>query len=172
MTMLWKNGRFAADTFVTVDDASPVPAASPVIVTLKRWRQSRAALLALGLPVGVVVEATSTLSVETDFLDTLALIVIPFGKFTDGRGYSMARRLRDEFGFRGEVRATGEVLIDQIPLMLRCGFDSFVVAHAPTQRALDAGHLPAIAEVYQPAVYGRGQRVAGFVSRRVLNAAE
>ncbi len=50
--------------------------------------------------------------------------------------------LRDRFGFRGELRAIGDVLIDEVPFMLRCGFDSFEVSNPPTLSALQAGHPP------------------------------
>ena len=58
--------------------------------------------------------------------------------------------LRDRYGFKGELRAIGDVLIDEIPLMLRCGFDSFVVTNEPTIRALEAGRLPGPSIHYQP----------------------
>ncbi len=168
MTQLWKNGGIATDRFQVVDDASPLPTSTPVVVSLKRWREHRAEVLAAGVPIGVALDATSTLSVQTDALDQLSLIVIPFAKFTDGRGYSLARLLRDELGFTGELRATGDVLIDQIPLMLRCGFDAFAISHAPTLRALQAGHLPAIAEVYQTATSGRARTTTAVPARRPL----
>jgi len=57
-------------------------------------------------------------------LDRIALIEVGFPKFRDGRGYSTGRILR-EAGYTGELRAQGDVLVDQIPLMRRCGFDSF-----------------------------------------------
>jgi len=57
-------------------------------------------------------------------LDRIALIEVSFPSFRDGRGYSTARILR-EAGYKGELRAQGDVLVDQIPLMRRCGFDSF-----------------------------------------------
>ena len=59
------------------------------------------------------------------FLDRLKLIEVAFPKFRDGRGYSSARILR-EAGYTGELRAQGDVLVDQIAYMKRCGFDSFV----------------------------------------------
>ena len=62
----------------------------------------------------------------------------------------MARRLR-EWDYRGEVRATGDVLIDQLPLMLRAGFDAFEIRHAATMRALEAAPIPAVSRVYQSA---------------------
>lgn len=58
------------------------------------------------------------------FLDRLTLIEVAFPKYRDGRGYSSARILR-EAGYKGELRAQGDVLVDQIAFMRRCGFDSF-----------------------------------------------
>jgi uncharacterized protein (DUF934 family) len=58
------------------------------------------------------------------FLDRLTLIAVAFPKYRDGRGYSAARILR-EAGYKGELRAQGDVLVDQIAFMRRCGFDSF-----------------------------------------------
>lgn len=57
-------------------------------------------------------------------LEQLALVEVSFPSFRDGRGYSAARILR-EAGYAGELRAAGDVLVDQIPHMRRCGFDSF-----------------------------------------------
>lgn len=54
-------------------------------------------------------------------------IDLQFPKFTDGRAYSQARLLRQRRGFTGELRATGEVLIDQLVHMARCGFDVAVL---------------------------------------------
>ena len=62
--------------------------------------------------------------------------------------------MRDRFGFNGELRAIGDVLIDEIPLMLRCGFDSFEVTNAPTLSALRAGRLPGPPIHYQPGSVG------------------
>ncbi|MET4895572.1 DUF934 domain-containing protein [Sphingomonadaceae bacterium jetA1] len=66
-------------------------------------------------------------------LEQIALVEISFPTFRDGRGYSSARILR-EAGFTGELRAAGDVLVDQIPHMRRCGFDSFA-PQAPIDRA-------------------------------------
>ena len=75
-------------------------------------------------------------------LDRLALIEVSFPTFRDGRGYSAGRVLR-EAGYRGELRAQGDVLVDQLPLMRRCGFDSF----AP-QAPIDIDVLRASLERY------------------------
>ncbi len=83
------------------------------------------------------------------YLHQLALIEVAFPTFRDGRGYSAARILR-EAGFTGELRAQGDVLVDQIPAMRRCGFDSFI-ANAPVDRATLDKSLNLYAHVYQPA---------------------
>lgn len=86
-------------------------------------------------------------------LGQLALIEIAFPKFRDGRGYSAARILR-EAGYAGELRAAGDVLVDQIPLMRRCGFDSFAPDAAIDPDAL-ARALGRYDHVYQKAADGR-----------------
>nr|WP_234029194.1 DUF934 domain-containing protein [Aurantiacibacter spongiae] len=86
-------------------------------------------------------------------LDRIQLVEVNFPGFGDGRGYSAARTLREN-GYAGELRAVGDVLVDQLPNMRRCGFDSF----AP-DRALDEGDARAAFErwphVYQPAADAR-----------------
>jgi uncharacterized protein (DUF934 family) len=68
---------------------------------------------------------------EPEILDgkvnELPLIAVNFPRFVDGRGYSIARLLRERFGYAGELRAIGDVLLDQLQFMKRCGFDSFVL---------------------------------------------
>lgn len=86
-------------------------------------------------------------------LDRLELIEIAFPKFRDGRGYSSARILR-EAGYRGELRAQGDVLVDQIAFMRRCGFDSFAPEGSLNQSDVDAA-FARYDQVYQPAADGR-----------------
>ena len=107
--------------------------------------------MALGVPIGGRVEAAEMIDPESDDIARLAVIALVFPKFTDGRAYSTARRLRETAGYRGQIRATGDVLLDQLPLMLRCGFDAFEIVNAVTIRELEARPVPAIARVYQPA---------------------
>ena len=86
-------------------------------------------------------------------LDRLKLVEIDFPRFRDGRGYSSARILR-EMGYQGELKAVGDVLVDQLLFMRRCGFDSF----APDQAIDLAVATRALAEydyVYQQAADGR-----------------
>lgn len=86
-------------------------------------------------------------------LDRIRLVEVAFPTFKDGRGYSAARILR-EHGYRGELRAEGDVLVDQLPFMRRCGFDSFAPA-APLDETVVARALSRYDHVYQPAADGR-----------------
>ena len=85
-------------------------------------------------------------------LDRVALIEVAFPSFRDGRGYSSARILR-EAGYAGELRAEGDVLVDQLAYMRRCGFDSFAPAR-PIDPAVAKAALERYAHVYQRAADG------------------
>jgi uncharacterized protein (DUF934 family) len=87
-------------------------------------------------------------------LEGVKLIVLNFPKFTDGRAYSQARLLRERLGYRGELRATGAVFLDQLPFMLRCGFDSFVSDQKGYGEALEKART-LFSVVYQPVGDGR-----------------
>jgi len=82
------------------------------------------------------------------------LITLHFPKFSDGRAYSQARLLRERLGYQGELRATGNVLQDQAPFMLRCGFDSFESDQKGFGEAL-ARARTLFSVVYQPTEDGR-----------------
>jgi uncharacterized protein (DUF934 family) len=86
------------------------------------------------------------------YLDRLSLIEIAFPKFRDGRGYSSARILR-EAGYKGQLRAQGDVLVDQIAFMKRCGFDSFAPEASLNQADVEAA-LARYDAVYQGAADG------------------
>jgi len=83
------------------------------------------------------------------FIDRLSLIEVSFPVYRDGRGYSSARVLR-EAGYVGELRAAGDVLVDQVPFMRRCGFDSFA-PEAPIDPAVLKASLDRYEYHYQPA---------------------
>ncbi|MFN3516921.1 MAG: DUF934 domain-containing protein [Novosphingobium sp.] len=86
-------------------------------------------------------------------LDRLQLIEVNFPVFGDGRGYSAARILR-EAGYAGELRAVGDVLVDQIAFMRRCGFDAFA-PDVPLDPADAEAALARYDQVYQPTSDGR-----------------
>ncbi len=95
-----------------------------VIVDLARWQAERATLKARG-EVGVKLPSDTQPEDLVDALGDWAMVAVEFPKFTDGRGYSIGRMLRDRYGYTGELRAVGDVLHDQLLYMARCGFDAF-----------------------------------------------
>ena len=151
MMPLWRREGFVEDKWAFLEDGAPVPADGAVVAPLKRWLAEREALMSRAGPVGVAVEAGADAQAHLPDLAERPLVALAFDKFADGRSFSYARLLRERYGFRGELRAIGDVLIDEIPLMLRCGFDSFDVTNPPTLRALESGHLPGSPLHYQPA---------------------
>ncbi len=104
--------------------AGPVAAGTDVIVTLARLEAEPAVLDRAGRT-GVRLPSDRGLDPIVPLLPRLALVAIEFPKHTDGRGYSLARLLRERHGFAGEVRAVGNVLRDNLLFMHRCGFDAF-----------------------------------------------
>lgn len=100
-------------------------------------------------------------------LDGVKLVVLHFPKFTDGRAYSQARLLRERLGYTGELRATGAVFLDQLPFMLRCGFDSFESEQKGFAEAL-AKARTLFSVVYQPT--GDGRVTVGQLRLRQRNA--
>ena len=93
-----------------------------------------------------------------DRLAGVKLVVLHFPKFTDGRAYSQARLLRERLGYTGGLRATGAVFLDQLPFLLRCGFDSFESEQKDFGEAL-AKARTLFSVVYQPT--GDGRATAG-----------
>ncbi len=164
---LWTGSRFVADPWRVIDDSADFPIGGYAIVSLARWRADRTSDAAFSGPVGVIVQPSEALDFESDDVARLTVIALAFPKFTDGRAYSAARRLR-EGGYAGEIRATGDVLLDQLPLMLRAGFTTFEITSAATIRALEAAPLPAVSRVYQT---GAETAVHGWRSRRTAGAA-
>jgi len=129
MPKLIKHRAVVDDEWVLLRQASSladVPDGVPVIVPLALWHDRRAALHARG-EVGVWLAPTDDPCALVADLGTLPLIAVDFPKFADGRGYSTARLLRDRYGYRGELRAIGDVLRDQLFALSECGFDAFAL---------------------------------------------
>ena len=106
---LVKSGRVVEDRFVRVLDDAPLPQGS-VLLPADRFLADYAELAARGEPVGVLWPNNRRVSELAPHLHQLALIVLVFPSFRDGRAYSQARQLREHYGYRGELRATGDVL--------------------------------------------------------------
>ncbi|MCW4151882.1 DUF934 domain-containing protein [Halomonas sp. 18H] len=114
------DGAVVPDEWRLLGEASERPADEPVIMPLADWQAAREATTAPLLASDTVL--TPELVAE---LVEAPLIAIDFPKFTDGRGYSLARLLRERHGYHGQIRAVGDVLIDQLFYMSRCGFNAF-----------------------------------------------
>jgi uncharacterized protein (DUF934 family) len=108
-----------------------------IVVSLGTWKAHRSALLARDTPLGVWLKGDDEPGDLAADLDRLALVAVNFNKFTDGRGYSTANLLRTRYGYRGELRAFGDVGRDQLFYLARCGFDAFRLAdHHDPESAL------------------------------------
>ena len=133
MTTIIKNRQAVADDFTVVRLAEGETAETvslpggAVIVPLAVWNARKAELQARGTPVGVWLDVTDGPEAIAAELAAFAVIGVNFPKFTDGRGYSTARLLRQRYGYAGELRAIGDVLHDQLFYMARCGFDAFAL---------------------------------------------
>jgi len=122
-------------------------AAGRIVVPLAFWLQHADALVRRG-NVGVWLAGNEEPAPLSPWLAVLKLVAVDFPKFTDGRGFSIAFLLRSRHGYRGELRAIGDVLADQLFFMRRVGFDSFAVrADKDIRRALDV--LRPFSDVYQ-----------------------
>lgn len=99
---------------------------------------------------GVLLQPGDPLDRIADMLDDLSLVALAFPSFSDGRSFSKAELLRSRHDFQGAVRATGQVLVDQLPHMLRLGFDEFEIANPVLLKRLEAGDVGGLPLYYQP----------------------
>ena len=150
---LLKNGALVDDRWRRLADDDPLPGTDAVIVTLARWRADRA-LVGRNGPLGLALKNSEPVQPLADEIHHFELIALEFPKFTDGRAYSQARLLRERLGFAGELRATGQVLPDQLLLMQRCGFDAFELAKGAPLEAWKRA-METFSVFYQPAADGR-----------------
>lgn len=124
------------------------------MMRIDSWLEKRELLLNRNFPVGILIpsdtDLSATLGNQIKLLQTndIAFIAIDFPSYTDGRGYSLAQLIKNIYGWNGELRAVGDVMIDTVFYMARCGFDSFLIkeGHDP-QLALQA--LGTFTEHYQ-----------------------
>ncbi|USG60725.1 DUF934 domain-containing protein [Sneathiella marina] len=135
--------------FTGLEEADSLPAGD-IYVPLEEWVAARGMLLGRNSRLGVSLKNTDDLTLIKDDLERLDLIVLEFPKMADGRAFTQARLLRDRYGFKGEIRATGDVLHDQLFYMQRCGFNAFELRSGEDL----TGSLKAFTEMtvtYQPA---------------------
>jgi uncharacterized protein (DUF934 family) len=164
---LVENGHIVEDRYVRVGDDELLPDRVPVIVSAKRFLADAATLSRRDGSLGVEWPNNRRVAELEPWLGHLALIALDFPKFKDGRAYSQARLLREHFGFRGTMRATGDVLRDQFHFLVRAGFDSFEVKK-PADALVFAEVLGRYSVVYQPGADGR----ASALRRRLQPVSE
>jgi uncharacterized protein (DUF934 family) len=151
---LVKGGRIAADPFVRVEDGAPIPEEGAVLVPAARFLADADELTRRSAPTGVIWPNDRNVAELAPRLDKLALVALVFPTFKDGRAYSQARLLRERYGYRGEMRATGQVLRDQFSFLIRAGFDSFdVVKQADAEAFEEAAKRYSV--FFQPTGDGR-----------------
>jgi uncharacterized protein (DUF934 family) len=124
---LVKAGKIVDDRFVRVPDGEPVPEQGPVIVSAERFLADADDFARREDAVGVIWPNNRSVAELEPHLPLLKLVALVFPAYKDGRAYSQARVLRERYGFRGELRATGQVLRDQFVFLMRAGFDAFEV---------------------------------------------
>lgn len=140
-----KNRQISEDQWQHVADDAGVSQLPPgnIIVPLALWQARKHELLQRGGKLGVRLNGDNDVADIAAELQHFAVVALQFPAFRDGRAYSMARMLRQHYGYEGELRATGNVLRDQIGYMERAGFDAFEID--PKQRIEDA--LKAFTEI-------------------------
>ncbi len=150
MSKYIKQRRLAEDIWVHLGASSPDIPAGRWIVPLACWKKNKEQLLNRIHEIGVMLEPAEDPKELAEVVGQLPLIAIRFPSFTDGRGYSSARLLRERYQFKGEIRAVGDVGRDQIFFMARCGFDAFELREDQDVEAVLAA-FEEFSEVYQAA---------------------
>jgi uncharacterized protein (DUF934 family) len=148
---LWTPQGFREDEWTHADGAEALPGNGRFILPLQAVlrldpEQRRSARERLG----VQLQAGDKLDSIVPLLGDLALVALAFPAFNDGRSFSKAELLRSRHRFEGPIRATGQVLVDQLPHMLRVGFTEFEVSHPVLIKRLEAGEVGGIPLYYQP----------------------
>jgi uncharacterized protein (DUF934 family) len=151
---LVKGGKIIADTFVHVADDVEIPDDGAILISAARFVENAEALSRRAGKTGVIWPNNRDLDDIVPYLDRIAVVALVFPTFRDGRAYTQARLLRERHGFKGELRATGQVLRDQFVFMLRAGFDAFEVKKQSDAEAF-ATTVKHYSVFYQPTGDGR-----------------
>ena len=121
-------GRPVEDSWVKVDDEAPLPEGIAVVVSLARFERDGDLLASRNAALGISVPSKTSPEVLAPHLDRLSLVAIQFPVSKDGRGFTIARALRERYGYKGEIRAIGHILPDQYVHLIRCGVDRVEVS--------------------------------------------
>src|SRR6266849_3027379 len=151
---LLKAGQVVEDRYLRILDDAPIPDGTPAIIPAARLIADVADIARREAPTGVLWPNNRKVAELAPLLDRLALVALVFPTFRDGRAYSQARQLRETHGFRGELRATGDVLRDQFMFLVRAGFDAFEVKK-DADVAVFSSEIARHTVFYQPTGDGR-----------------
>jgi uncharacterized protein (DUF934 family) len=165
VTALIRHRGVVADTWTLARSAEEVPERGDVIVPLSHWLADRRQLVARDGRVGVLLAPADDPAALADEIRGLPVVAVDFPHFTDGRGYSTARLLRERYRFAGELRAVGDIRRDQIFYLSRVGFDAFALREGEDVEAAVAA-LDDFSEAYQASV----ERPLPLFRRRVVAA--
>jgi len=125
MAQLLKEGQVIDNSWTTVlEDAGDLPSGD-ILLPLQRWLQQDSNLSQHQGSVGVWIDGNEEIESVAEQLVSAPVVAIRFPKFVDGRGFSVARLLRERYQYQGEIRAIGEIIRDQLYLLQRCGFNAF-----------------------------------------------
>jgi uncharacterized protein (DUF934 family) len=161
MAQLLKDGGVVVDSWQTVDgDLVSLPTSGDLLLTLTQWHQLAAQLPQHSGNIGILLDTDTELEDIPSQCLELPLIAIAFTKFADGRGFSLARLLRERYNYRGELRATGDILRDQLYLLKGCGFNSFQLS------GIDLAESAASLEDFSEAYQGSVEQPAPLFKRR------
>ena len=150
MALLYKDGAFTEDRWTSIAFGDGLPPAGHVILPLDWWEAERDAFSGSNVPLGLRIDPGTPVDSFAEDIQRFSLIALVFPKFQDGRAFSTARLLRDRLRFKGELRAAGEVLFDEMQHMARCGIDAFEISDPATEKLLREGHRNPLALFYQP----------------------
>ena len=151
---LVKGGKIVPDAFVHVADDGGIADDGAILMSAARFLDDPDALSRRASKTGVSWPNNRDVDDLVPYLDRLAVIALVFPTFRDGRAYSQARVLRERHRYRGELRATGQVLRDQFVFMSRAGFDAFEVKKEADADAF-AETMKRYSVFYQPTGDGR-----------------
>lgn len=110
---------------IVVDTESELPQGN-ILVEAGYWLENQTSLTGRS-DIGIYLNGDADLESFKDQLNNFDVIAVNFPAFADGRGYSLARLLKERYNYQGEIRAIGDVLIDQLYFMKRCGFDTYLL---------------------------------------------
>jgi uncharacterized protein (DUF934 family) len=151
---LVKRGKITDDGFVHIADGAELAGDGAVLLSAARFLENPESFLQRKAGTGVIWPNNRGVDDLVPYLDRLAAVALVFPSFRDGRAYSQARLLRERHCYRGELRATGQVLRDQFVFMLRAGFDTFEVKKQSDAEAF-AQTVKRYSVFYQPTGDGR-----------------